>query len=220
MSQSIQSLIAASVNGVLREVYPENYCSLCHVHAIVGSNVISILLGRVYRPVAGLALIDCGKQFIELLDNDAFANPAGGAFHCWIESADPSCTEREVIDLTFRHNKEYAIKNGLAWTRADPPHFLWGKYRDIVVRTSLAKVHPGFPEGKVWLFETDAGWDWMTRHLAENMNAYITLTAQVLKHLQTQLPAGSKLLASLTDAPDPAAVTTGSAPASVPSLVC
>ncbi len=220
MSQPIQSLIAASVNGVLKRLYPEQYSSLCHVHAIVGANLISVVLGRVYRPVAGLALIDCGGGFIELLDNDAFANPAGGAFHCWIESADPSFVEKEVVDLTFRHNHEYAANNGMPWRRALPPDYLWGPASKVVVDAPLEAMPTEFPEGMVWLFETDEGWNWMTRHLAENMNAYVTLTAEALKELQRRLPAGSTLLEPfMPGRPDPAPVT-GSGPASVPSLAC
>lgn len=209
MSQSIQSLIAASVNGVLRRLYPEQYCSLCHAHAIVGANLISVVLGRVYRPVAGLALIDCGEgQFLQLLDNNAFANPAGGAFHCWIESADPAFMEKEVVDLTFRHNHEYALKNGTPWRRAQPPAYLWGPESKVVIDAPLNAIPASFPEGMVWLRETDEGWSWMTRHLAENMNAYVTLTAEALKLLQASLPAGSTLLEPLMPGPpDPAPVT-------------
>ncbi len=196
MAQSIQSLIAQSVNALVRQVYPETYSSLCHVHAVVGANLISIMLGRVYRPVAGLALIDCGAgQFIRLLDNDAFANPAGGAFHCWIESADESFAEKEVVDLTFRHNHEYAQKNGMRWRRQMPPEYLWGPYSRVVIPAELHNMPPSFAQGKVWLRETDEGWDWMTRHVAENMNAYVTLTAEALKLLQRNLPSNSILLA-------------------------
>lgn len=194
MAQSIQSLIAASVNGVLRRLYPDSYCSLCHAHAIVGANLISVVLDRVYRPVAGLALIDCGGGFIRLTDNAAFANPAGGAFHCWIESADPAIIEKEVVDLTFRHNHEYALKNGIAWQRPAPPDYLWGPSREIVVKAELDAMPPAFAEGQVWLRETDEGWDWITRHLAENMNAYVALTSEALKELHSRLPASSTLL--------------------------
>ena len=51
-----------------------------------------------------------------------------------------------------------------------------------------------FAEGQVWLRETDEGWDWITRHLAENINAYAALTAEALKELQSRLPAASTLL--------------------------
>jgi hypothetical protein len=220
VSQPIQSLIAASVNGVIKRLYPDKYSSLCHVHAIVGANLISVVLGRVYRPVAGLALIDCGGQFIELLDNDAFANPAGGAFHCWIESADPAMQEREVVDLTFRHNHEYAVKNGMPWRRAHPPDYLWGPYSKVVVNAPLDAMPESFPDGQVWLFETDAGWDWMTNHLADHMNAYVQLTAEALKELKANLPAGSTLLEPFMPGREETAPVRDSAPASVPSLAC
>ena len=221
MSQSIQSLIAASVNGVLRRLYPEQYCSLCHVHAIVGANLISVVLGKVYRPVAGLAVIDCGDGFIRLLDNDAFDNPAGGAFHCWIESADSSFLEKEVVDLTFRHNHEYALKNGMAWTRRAPPAYLWGPASKVVVPQELDALPASFDEGQVWLRETDKGWQFMTRHLAENMNAYVRLTAEALKELESRLPAASSLLdAVMPERPGARPPATSSAPASAPSPVC
>jgi hypothetical protein len=200
MAQTIQSLIAASVNGVLRTRYPDSYCSLCHTHAIVGANVISIVLNRVYRPVAGLALIDCGSGMIRLTDNAAFANPAGGAFHCWIESSDQSFKETEVVDLTFRHNHEYAARNGIAWTRAHPPEYLWGPRSKIVVRAELHTMPASFDEGQVWLRETPEGAAFMMRHLSEHMNAYVTLTAEALQELQRRLPSGSRLLEPLMPA--------------------
>ncbi len=221
MSQSIQSLLAASVNGVLRRLYPDQYYSLCHVHAIVGANLISVVLGKVYRPVAGLALIDCGGQFIRLLDDDAFDHPAGGAFHCWIESADPAFLEKEVVDLTFRHNHEYAGKNGMAWKRRAPPAYLWGPASKVVVAQELDALPASFEEGKVWLRETDKGWRWMTRHMADNMNAYVRLTAAALKELDSRLPAESSLLDSVMPERGKArARATGSAPANAPGLAC
>lgn len=195
MGQSIQALIAACVNGVVRDRYPDAYYSLCHAHAIVGANVISVVLGRVYRPVAGLAVLNCGPgQFIRLTDNSAFANPAGGAFHCWIESADPSFAHKELVDLTFRHNREYAVSNGLQWKGPPPPEFLWGDWRELVVKGDADALPASFRCDQVWLRETDEGWNWITRHLAENMNAYVALTADVLRALQDRLPANSALL--------------------------
>ncbi len=196
MAQAIRPLIAASVNSVLRSLYPDTYCSLCHAHAIVGANLISVVTDRVYRPVAGLAVIDCGGDFIDLTDNAAFANPGGGAFHCWIESADPAIPETEVVDLTFRHNHEYAARNGKQWRAPHPPDYLWGPRSEIVVQAALDALPPAF-DGKVWLHETDEGWSFMTRHLADNMNAYVVLTARALQELQARLPAGSKALDAL-----------------------
>jgi hypothetical protein len=197
MAQSIQSLIAAAVNGTLRARYPDNYCSLCHVHAIVGANVISVVFNRVYRPVAGLAVIDCGGDYIRLTDNTAFSNPAGGAFHCWIESADGSPRDTEMIDLAARHYHEYAARNGIAWRGAPPPSYIWGSRHKVVPRYELDRLPPAFEKGQVWLRETDEGWSWITRHLADNMNAYVRLTALALQELQGLLPADSRLLEPL-----------------------
>lgn len=207
MAQTIQSLIAASVNAVLRTRYPQSYSSLCHTHAIVGANVISVVLNRVFRPVAGMALIDCGSGFINLTDNAAFANPAGGAFHCWIESSDQTVKETEVVDLTFRHNHEYAEKNGMAWTRAHPPEYLWGPRRQVVVRAELHNMPERFEEGQVWLRETPEGAAFIMRHVADNMNAYVVLTAEALQELQRRLPAGSRLLEPLMPAREDVADT-------------
>lgn len=213
MTHSIQSLIASSVNGVLREQYPTQYSSLCHAHAIVGANLISIVFNRVYRPVAGLALIDCGSgKFIELLDNDAFARPEGGAFHCWIESADPSFTEREIVDFTFRHNHEYAANNGFKWTAPRPPAYLWGPASRILVKGQLGTLPGSFPDGTVWLHETDEGFNWIMRHAGENINAYVKLTGMALQRLRAALPPESTLLEPLL----PPRALTDSARASVP----
>lgn len=213
MAVSVKSLIAHCVNQVIRQYYPTQYSSLCHVYAIVGSNLISIVLDRVYRPVAGLAAVDCGGgQLMRMADNDAFSNPAGGAYHCWIESADDLIGEREVVDLTFRHNHTYAEKNGFGWQRELPPDYLWGPYSQVVVQAPLDAIPDAFPDGTVWLHETDEGWQWMTRQLAEHQNAFVLLTAEALKLLQACLPPDSALL--------PPSLRTGSAPASVPVPVC
>ncbi|MES2162188.1 MAG: hypothetical protein V4476_13605 [Pseudomonadota bacterium] len=183
------------MNQVVRQYYPEQYCSLCHVYAIVGSNLISIVLDRVYRPVAGLAAVDCGGgQLMRMMDNDAFANPAGGAYHCWIESADDLIAEREVVDLTFRHNHTYAIKNGYGWQRELPPAFLWGPHSRIAVQAPPDAIPDAFPDGTVWLHETDEGWQWMTQQLLAHQNAFVALTAEALKLFQASLPRDSTLL--------------------------
>jgi hypothetical protein len=223
MTQTIQSLIAASVHGVMEQVYPDNFVSLCHAHAIVGANVISIVLNRVYRPVAGLAVFDCGAgRFVRLTDDAAFANPAGGAFHCWIESVDETIHEKEVIDFAFRHAPEYARRNGMTWCQPNMPDYVWGPASKVMVPGN-EPLRP-FGENRIWLRETDAGWNWITSHMADNMNAYVALTAQALQMLNRKLPAKSSLLDTiLTERnPSPAiprvTIKTGLAPASVPSL--
>lgn len=200
MAQTIQSLIAASVSGVLRARYPEAYHSLCHAHAIVGANVVSVVFNRVYRPVAGMALIDCGSGLVPLTDNAAFANPAGGAFHCWIESTWHGFKETEVIDFSHRHSHVYARRNGMRWTRADPPDFLWGARAKVVVHAELETMPASFDDGKVWLRETPEGAAFLRHHIAENMNAYVVLTAEALQELQRRLPSDSRLLEPLMPA--------------------
>ncbi|MYM21542.1 hypothetical protein GTP46_02635 [Duganella sp. FT135W] len=154
------------------------------------------MLDRVFRPVAGLAAVDCGNgQLMRMMDNTAFANPAGGAYHCWIESADDVVGEREVVDLTFRHNHTYAEKNGFGWQRELPPDFLWGPQSRIVVKAPLAAIPDRFPDGMVWLCETDEGWAWMMDQLATHQNAFVALTTQALQLFQASLPPESTLLA-------------------------
>ncbi|MCG2585463.1 hypothetical protein [Massilia sp. TS11] len=214
MSLPLQALITDSVQSVIRRTYPQRYSALCHAHAIVGANLISIVFNRVYRPVAGFAIIDCGGgQHIHLRDNQAFANEAGGAYHCWIESVDETVGEREVIDLTVRNNREYAEAQGVRWLREDPPTYLWGHWSQTVLACDAEHLPHRFPPGMTWLRETDAGWTFITRHLHENMNAYVSLTAAAIQALQARLPRGSQLLAPLI------APSSDSAPASAPVLV-
>lgn len=224
MTQTIQSLIAASVHGVMEQVYPDNFVSLCHAHAIVGANVISIVLNRVYRPVAGLAVFDCGAgRFVRLTDDGAFANPAGGAFHCWIESVDETMHEKEVIDFAFRHAPEYARRNGVRWAQPGLPDYVWGPASKVMVPGN-EPLRP-FGQDRIWLRETDAGWQWITRHMSDNINAYVALTAETLQALNRSLPTSSSLLADVMTRPDPVpaiprvTIRKDSAPASVPSLV-
>ncbi|MFA9218967.1 MAG: hypothetical protein ACEQSK_17935, partial [Sphingomonadaceae bacterium] len=202
MAVSVKSLIAHCVNQVIRQYYPNQYCSLCHVYAIVGSNLISIVLDRVYRPVAGLAAVDCGAgQLMTMADNSAFGNPAGGAYHCWIESVDDGFAEREVVDLTFRHNHTYAEKNGFLWQRELPPDYLWGPRSKVVVQAPPSAIPTSFPDDMVWLYETPEGWRWMTNQLQQHQNAFVTLTAEALKLLQACLPPDSALLPTAVGRP-------------------
>lgn len=200
MAQTIQSLVADAVSGVLRARYPQTYHSLCHAHAIVGANVISIVLNRVYRPVAGLALIDCGRGLVCLTDNAAFANPAGGAYHCWIESTDRSFKDTEVVDLSHRHSHIYTRRNGMVWTRAAPPDYVWGARHEIVVNAELHTMPDAFDDGQFWVRETREGAAFLTHHITDNMNAYVVLTAEALRDLQRRLPSGSRLLEPLMPA--------------------
>lgn len=200
MAQTIQSLIAASVDGVLRARFPDTYHSLCHAHAIVGANVISVVFNREYRPVAGMAVIDCGSGLVHLTDNAAFANPVGGAYHCWIESTDRPFRQAEVIDFSYLHGHVHARRCGLAWTRPAKPEYLWGTRRQVVVNAELHSMPASFGPGQMWVRETPQGAAFITRQVSENMNAYVVLTAEVLLELQRRLPADSRLLAPLMPA--------------------
>lgn len=165
--------------------YPQDHCSLCHVYAVVGANLASIALHRAYKPVAGLAAIDAGAgQIIYMADNLAFYSPAGGSYHCWIESCDLDLHERELLDFTIGHNRMYALKNGLPWSGALPPRYLWGLFEELVPDCELHDLPPNFGKDKIWVRETDSGLAWMEQHLTEHLNAYVNLTAMALKALR------------------------------------
>lgn len=190
----IKKLIAASVREVVRTQYPQDHCSLCHVYAVVGANLASITLQRTYKPVAGLAAIDAGAgKIICLADNLAFSNPAGGSYHCWIESCDLELHERELLDFTIGHNRLYALKNGLPWSGAQPPRFLWGLFRELVPNCEMQDLAPNFGKNKIWVRETESGLAWMEQHLANHLNAYVNLTALALKAFRKLDRSGTPL---------------------------
>ena len=112
-----------------------------------------------------------------------------------------------MVDLTFRHNHTYALKNGYGWQRELPPAFLWGPHSRIAVQAPPDAIPDAFPDGTVWLHETDEGWQWMTQQLLAHQNAFVALTAEALKLFQASRPPDSMLLGQ------PAA----SAPAPVPA---
>lgn len=181
----------------MRAQYPQDYSSLCHAFAVVGTNLAAIVLGREFRPVAGLAAIDSGGgTCIAMADDLAFASDQGGAYHCWIESADHAPGEKELVDLTFGHNHIYARKNGLAWSGEAPPRFLWGPFDDLVVGGSLGALTGPIGKDRIWLQETDAGVAWMARHLDANIGGYVELTAAALRVFQSKLPAARRQLRS------------------------
>ncbi len=182
--------IAASVREVIRTYFPADYCSLCHVFAVVGANLATIALEREFRPVAGLAAIDSGaNQLIVMADDRAFANQKGGAYHCWIESSDHLPFKKVLIDLTFGHNHMYARKNGLPWAGGTPPRYLWGYFDQLVIAGAIEDLRPDFGKNRIWLCETDAGVSWMARHLEANLSGYVNLTAAALKIYRRRLPS-------------------------------
>lgn len=182
--ESIKEQIVDSVDHVIRTLFPELYCGLCHTYAIVGSNVASLVLGRAYRPVAGLAVIDCGNGgMMKLLENKAFSTSGGGSYHCWIESCPSQDANKELIDIIFKHNETYANTHGLNWQQKDSS-YLWGAYRDLVLDSELEALPTAFLDRKIWLKETSEGSSWIKRHIAEHENAYVELTSMVLRRQQ------------------------------------
>ena len=186
--EHLRPSIVEAVDFAVRSVFPEKYCSLCHAYAIVGSNVASIVLAREYRPVAGLAVIDCGSgDFLDFTETDAFARDIGGAYHCWIEScADDPAHARELVDIAFLHNGAYARAHGLSW-RHEEARYLWGAFDDLVIDAELADLPRTFPPGRVWFRETPEGAEWLVRHLRGHMQEYVTLTGLALKILGSEL---------------------------------
>jgi hypothetical protein len=179
-----RAAVAAGVRHSLSHWFPDNFHALCHAFAVVGSNVASIALGRNYRPVAGLAAIDTGAgQLIVMAQENAFDCAEGGAYHCWIESADDA--PRQLIDLTFEHNHLYAQANGYAWQGGPAASYLWGAFDELTIQTPLESLRPGFGKDKIWLQETPKGTQWMERHVADNANAYVELTAHAMRHYQS-----------------------------------
>lgn len=180
-----QQFIASAVDATIRQFFPAKYAGLCHVYAIVGSNVLSIVLGHHYIPVAGMAVIDAGGGcFLEMLDNAAFGRERGGAFHCWIESA--NLVETELIDFTFRHNAVYAATQGIKW-RNKGKAYLWGLKSDLLLDADQSELPKIFPDGKVWFRETGEGAAFIKNHVAEHMNEHIKITGHALKRLSLEL---------------------------------
>jgi len=183
---ALKHLIVQSVDSAIRQLFPKKYFSLCHVYAIVGSNVASIILNRNYRPVAGLSIIDCGAgNFIKLLDNRAFSSDDGGAYHCWIESQpNDAVNNKELIDIPFKHNSAYARYHNLVWKKKDSD-YLWGDFDQLVINTGLDALPESFPDGKIWLQETPEGQDWMCRQVSEHLDEYCKITTLSLKLIKT-----------------------------------
>lgn len=194
-AQFTKEIIAASVRETMRAHYPQDYSSLCHAFAVVGTNLAAIVLERSFRPVAGLAAIDSGGgTVIAMADDRAFANEQGGAYHCWIESTDHAPGQKELVDLTFGHNHIYARNNGLAWSGVTPPRYLWGPFDKLALCGPLADLPGPIGKDRIWLQETEAGVAWMARHLDSNISGYVELTAAALRAYERRMPAARSAL--------------------------
>jgi hypothetical protein len=170
---AMRLLIAQSVDSTIRQHFPKNYHSICHAYAVIGSNVASIVLGREYRPVAGLAVIDCGDGcFMNFTDDSAFYNEGDGAYHCWIESCHHDGCGKELIDISFLHKEAFAKSQNIVW-RKMPAFYLWGSTADLVIDAELNNLPSIFPEGKIWLRETQNGIEWMSRRVEDLMEHYV-----------------------------------------------
>jgi hypothetical protein len=181
-----RNLIADAVDMTIRSLFPNKYASLCYLYAILGSNILSIIYRRQFVPVAGIALIDSGKgRLIKMLDNTAFLRGEGGAFHCWIESQEHSPSE--LIDFTFKHNRQFAKDNGLKWSKKKTKKYLWGPKEDICHALPNRTVPKRLPNGKVWYKETSEGHEWLRKNLSKNYLLYAQMTSAVLQHLQNEV---------------------------------
>jgi hypothetical protein len=180
----IRRLIADAVHDVIQMAFPQEYPNLCHAYAVVGSSLASIVLGREYRPVAGLAIIDAGNgNFLALTNDSSFSNPIGGNYHCWIHSCPDRSPGLELVDLTFRNNKAYADAHGIPWAKSEID-FLWGAEADINVGGRPLPTPPSYGEGRAWYCETAAGTRWMNCELSTKQDAYIKLTSLALRYLR------------------------------------
>ena len=179
--------IAASVKDVMREYFPGKHLALCHAYAIVGSNLAAIEFEKSFRPVGGNAVFAPGTtQLIYMTDKQAFSNPLGGAYHCWIESDEVDKNERELVDLTFGNNRQFAQQCGVPWSGAAPPPYLWGKYKELALNCDLSQVQPGFGKTRVWVKETAAGNQWLVSHVQQHEASYVYLTTQALKKFMSK----------------------------------
>lgn len=185
-------ILANAVDETIRKVFPAKYMGLCHMYAVVGSNLLSIVYNRNYIPIAGIALIDTGKgELLKMLDNNAFTREKGGAYHCWIESIEG--TDSEMVDLIYRHNETYAVAHGVKWNRRRSCSYLWGIKSEICLQVEDDVEPTTLPEGKVWFKATADGKAWLTSHLSEFGQQYAKLTLMTLKRVQHELQGKLKI---------------------------
>jgi hypothetical protein len=172
-----------AVDITIKALCPTTFDSVCYIYAIVASNLMTVALKKNYRPVAGIALIDAGGgKFLEFLDDSTLESGQGGAYHCWVESADAreNPKQKELVDFTFGNNPGYAEAHGIKWTA--PKHqYLWGLARDINLGGDIEKLPKKFPPGKVWFQETKNGQEWISAHLHKHVNDYAKMTFLALR---------------------------------------
>jgi hypothetical protein len=180
-----QRFIANAVDITIRQFFPEKYMGLCHIYAIVGSNVLSVALNRHFIPVAGIAIIDAGKGGrLEMLDKAAFNRERGGSFHCWIESDD--LDETVLIDFIFRHNAVYATAQGIKWHKKRKA-YLWGLKKDLHLDLEQSALPRIFPDEKIWFQKCEEGEDFLKRQLTDYALDHIKVTGLALKRLCLEL---------------------------------
>ena len=183
-AMQVKQLIADSVHDVIRAAFPDKYFGLCQAYAVIGSSVASIIWHEEYRPVAGLAIFDAGNgQFVRCIDNNAFANTAGGGYHCWIVSFN-SAEATELLDFSLRNNKSYASAHGIRWNGSNAD-FLWGLQREINIGGAMDELPAQFAQNKVWFCETMEGQDWLQNHIFSHHNLYAKLTSLALRLIRT-----------------------------------
>lgn len=172
------TLIAKAVAEILKTMFPDKYPGLCHAYAIVGACVLSACCERVFRPVAGVGVIPTGCGTLEMLDDLAFFRPSGGAYHCWIESADEE--DPLLVDFSFANNAEYAQSRGMPWAR-EAVDLMYGPSSDLNLAVKYASPPDDLPGDKVWFNATENGRQWIAAHQDEHQAHYTELCALVLR---------------------------------------
>ncbi len=174
-------VVAKALDCSMRQLFPRKYAGLCHVYAIVGANVLSVCFPVEYRPVAGVAVIPTGSGFLEMLDDSAFHKRQGGAYHCWMESVGEK--SKELVDLSFGNNAEYANICGVSWTKPRQD-YLQGMSRRINLATRYHVPPAQIPDDKVWFKETENGRNWLALQMVKHEQEYARITGLVLRRIR------------------------------------
>lgn len=172
-----------AVDSTIKALCPATFQSLCYIYAIIGSNVMTLVLKKNYRPVAGVAIMDAGGgKHLEFLDDSTLEQGLGGSYHCWIESfvANEPPKQKELVDFTFGNNPGFAEAHGIPW-RAKKYPYLWGLEKEINIGGDIAALPKKFPDGKVWFQETKNGQDWLLAHLQKHEKDYAKMTFLALR---------------------------------------
>lgn len=172
VERALHPVIDEVVHRSVSEATTKDGYMRCADYAIVGAQLLTLLTGVRYRPVAGGEMMDFGDGNLYALCSTRERRRTAkhlsqlARYHCWIEARHAGTegdVRTEIVDFTMRHDALVAAEVGMPFSGVKQT-YLWGWTDEHKVPAELHD-HPAFAK-------QGPHWRWPERECTELLRAY------------------------------------------------